>query len=295
MSQPVASPSTRRYAAERGVDLAALSAELGHDVIARTDIDRKVAGTSGPKPAAGGTPWDVDHARYGPVEQVDVSRLNQVAAANLAVAQRDIPAVTHHDAADLTMVEDLRKRMAEEAKARSVKLTALAFHVKALGRALEDFPRFNASLAADGKTLWLRRYVDIAIAVDTPHGLMVPVIRRVARKGLWAIAAAIADLAARAQERRLRPDDMGGASMTISNLGGLGGRAFTPIVNPPEVAILGLTRARLEPVWSGGAFTPRLMCPIDLSYDHRALNGADAARFVTHYAHLIADPRRLLI
>ncbi len=260
MTQPSASPSTRRYAAERGVDLAALADEIGHDVIARTDVDRNLAAPKAAKAAdPSASPWDVDHARHGPVEPVAVSRLNQVAAANLGAAQREIPAVTHHDAADLTMVESLRGRMAEEAEARGVKLTSLAFHVKALARALEDFPRFNAALSPDGKTLWLRRYVDIAIAVDTPHGLMVPVIRGVSRKGLWAIAAAIKDLAARAQERRIRPQEMGGAS------------------------------------WDGEAFVPRLMCPIDLSYDHRVLNGADAARFVTHYARLIADPRRLMI
>jgi pyruvate/2-oxoglutarate dehydrogenase complex dihydrolipoamide acyltransferase (E2) component len=165
----------------------------------------------------------------------------------------------------------------------------------ALARALCESPRFNASLTSDGKKLVLKGYVHIGIAVDTEHGLIVPVIRNVDRKGLWKIASEIMDLAERAQARKIKPEEMGGASMTITNLGGIGGTAFTPIVNPPEVAILGLTRTEMTPVWNGEVFAPVPMVPLDLSYDHRVINGAEAARFVAHLAGLIADPRELLV
>ncbi len=291
-----ASPSTRQYARDKGVDLDALAARLGRERIEKADID---AGAGG-KASAAAAPdharyWAVDHAAYGPVREEPLSRVGRLAAANLTAAQQAIPAVTHHDEADVTAMERLRAEMKPEAAQRGVRITALAFHVKALARCLTAFPKFNASLSPDGETLILKDYVDVGIAVDTPHGLMVPVIRGVPAKGLLAIAGEIADLAARAQERKVRPEEMGGAGMTISNLGGIGGSAFSPIVNPPEVAILGLTRTATRPVWTGEAFEPRPMVPLDLSYDHRVINGADAARFLAHYAQLIGDPRRLLI
>ena len=192
-------------------------------------------------------------------------------------------------------VEKFRAALKDESAARGVKLTALAFHAKALAKTLRAFPRFNASLSPDGKTLILKHYVHLGIAVDTPHGLMVPVVRDADRKGLWVIATEIADLAARAKDRKVRPDEMGGASMSITNLGGIGGTAFTPIVNPPELAILGITRTEMSPIWDGEAFRPVPLAPLDLSYDHRVINGADAARFLSHYAALLADPRRMLI
>ncbi|MBQ1203939.1 MAG: 2-oxo acid dehydrogenase subunit E2, partial [Loktanella sp.] len=200
-----------------------------------------------------------------------------------------------HDRADIRAIERLRASLKPQAHARGVKLTALAFHVAALARALRKFPRFNASLSPDGQTLTLKDYVHIGIAVDTPHGLMVPVIRNADHKGLWQIAAEISDLAARAQARKIGPDQMGGASMTITNLGGIGGSAFTPIVNPPEVAILGITRPETIAVWDGDTPTPVPMVPLDLSYDHRVINGADAARFMAHYCRLIHDPRHMLV
>jgi pyruvate dehydrogenase E2 component (dihydrolipoamide acetyltransferase) len=218
-----------------------------------------------------------------------------VASGNLAAANAMIPQVTHHDRADMRRIEAFRKGLKDEGQARGVKLTALAFQVKALARCLAEFPRFNASLDATGETLILKQFFHIGIAVDTPHGLMVPVLRDVDRKGLWPIAAEITDLATRAQDRKVKPDEMGGASMSISNLGGIGGTAFTPIVNPPELAILGLTRTETVPVWDGAAWQPVPMLPLDLSYDHRVINGADAARFLARYADLLADPRRLLI
>lgn len=295
MTATVASPSTRQRAREAGVDLAALAAELGRDMISPGDIDDRLEGR---RAGLGGDHrryWDVDHARYGPVREEATSRFNQMAALNLAAAQQIIPAVTHHDRADMTAVETARAALRDEARTRGVKLTALAFHVKTLARTLRDFPRFNASLSADGRALFVKDYVHIGIAVDTPHGLMVPVIRDVDHKGLWQIAGDIADLAARAQQRKVGADEMGGASMSISNLGGIGGIGFTPIVNPQEVAILGISRTEVAPVWNGEAFAPTPMTPLDLSYDHRVVNGADAARFLVRYTNLLADPRRLMI
>lgn len=292
MSDIIASPSTRRLAREQGVDMEALAKRLGRTTIAPEDI------TGSMPPAGGGGDtsfWDVDHGQFGPVTEEPMSRFAQVAAKNLAAAQALIPAVTHHDRADVSAIEALRQAWRPEAQARGVKLTALAFHVAALARALRAFPRFNASLSPDGETLVMKGYVHIGIAVDTPHGLMVPVIRDADKKGLWQIGAEIADLAARAQARKIGPDEMGGASMTITNLGGIGGTAFTPIVNPPEVAILGITRTETVTVWDGDTPRPVPMVPLDLSYDHRVINGADAARFMAHYCGLIADPRNMLV
>ena len=292
MSDITASPSTRRLALEKGVDLEAQARRLGRRTLGPEDLE---AGPAAPRATGDTSYWDVDHAAYGPVAEEPTSRFAQVSARNLAAAQALIPAVTHHDRADVSAIEALRTAWKAEAQARGVKLTALAFHVAALSRALREFPKFNASLSADGKTLILKDYVHVGIAVDTAHGLMVPVIRDADRKGLWTIAAEIADLAARAQARKIGPDEMGGASMTITNLGGIGGTAFSPIVNPPEVAILGITRTETVTVWDGDTPRPVPMAPLDLSYDHRVINGADAARFVTRYAGLIADPRRMMI
>ncbi|KPQ12893.1 MAG: pyruvate dehydrogenase E2 component (dihydrolipoamide acetyltransferase) [Rhodobacteraceae bacterium HLUCCA09] len=294
MADVIASPSVRKLAAERGVDLTALARDLGRETIGREDVTGTGSAGQATPATADTSYWDVDHAAFGPVREEPVSRFARVAARNLAAAQALIPAVTHHDRADLTEVEAFRARVKDEARAKGVRLTRLAFHVKALARCLRDFERFNASLSADGETLILKDYVHVGIAVDTAHGLMVPVIRDADRKGLLAIAGEIADLADRAQARKVRPDEMGGASMTISNLGGIGGTAFTPIVNPPEVAILGITRTEQVPVWDGESFRPRPMSPLALSYDHRVINGADAARFLVAYARYLADPRRLL-
>ncbi|MBY6200572.1 2-oxo acid dehydrogenase subunit E2 [Maritalea mobilis] len=291
MSDISASPSTRKLALQKGVDLEAHARKLGRTTIGPEDLD----GAPAPSVSGDTSYWDVDHAQYGPVTEEPMSRFAQVAARNLAAAQTLIPAVTHHDRADVSAIEDLRSAWKAEARARSVKLTALAFHVAALARTLREFPRFNASLSAVGERLILKNYVHIGIAVDTPHGLMVPVIRDADRKGLWQISTEIADLAARAQSRKIGPDEMGGASMTISNLGGIGGTAFTPIVNPPEVAILGITRTETVTVWEEDGPRPVPMVPLDLSYDHRVINGADAAKFLSRYADFIADPRLLLV
>ncbi|AGI68981.1 putative dihydrolipoyllysine-residue acetyltransferase component of pyruvate dehydrogenase complex [Octadecabacter antarcticus 307] len=292
MSDVIASPSVRRLAGQKGVDLAKLARDLGRQTIAREDLDAT------PRPAAaaaaGCSYWDVDHSQYGPVTEEPMSRFAQVASRNLTAAQALIPAVTHHDQADISAVEAFRASLKPKALARGVKLTTLAFHVKALAQVLHEFPRFNASLSVDGETLILKNYIHIAVAVDTEFGLMVPVIRNADRKGLWQIAAEISDLAKRAQNRKVRPDEMGGASMTITNLGGIGGTAFTPIVNPPEVAILGITRTQIATIWDSDIPTPKPMAPLDLSYDHRVINGAEAARFMVRFTKLLTDPRRML-
>jgi pyruvate/2-oxoglutarate dehydrogenase complex dihydrolipoamide acyltransferase (E2) component len=284
-----ASPSTRRMAMEKGIDLADRARQLGRTTLGPEDL--------GQAPAAmpdAASYWDVDHAAHGPVTPEPLGRIHQIAARNLAAANTLIPQVTHHDRADMTAVEALRKSWADKARARGVKLTALAFHVMVLARCLREFPRFNGSLSADGQMLMRKDYVHIGIAVDTAQGLLVPVIRNADEKGLWQISSEIADLAARAQARKLGPADMGGASMTISNLGGIGGLGFTPIVNPPELAILGITRSEMVTRWDDGTPRPVPMVPLDLSYDHRVINGADAARFLARYAALLADPRLLL-
>ncbi len=288
-----ASPSVRALAREKGIDLEQLAATAGRTTIGREDLERPAP--AAPTAQGDSTYWDVDHSAFGPVHEDPMSRFAQIAAANLASANALIPQVTHHDRADSRAIDALRQGWKAEAQARGVKLTALAFHVKALARALRDFPRFNASLTPDGKTLILKDYVHIGVAVDTAHGLMVPVIRDADKKGLWQIAAEITDLATRAQSRKIKPDEMGGASMSISNLGGIGGTGFTPIVNPPELAILGTTRTESVTVWEGDTPLPVPMVPLDLSYDHRVINGADAARFMVHLTALLEDPRRMLI
>ena len=292
MSDVIAAPSIRALAREKGIDLDKLAEKLGRTTIAREDLEGEGRSAG---PAGDTSYWDVDHAAFGPVTEEPMSRFAQVASANLSAANALIPQVTHHDRADVTVIEALRKKLKPEAQARGVKLTALAFQAKALARALREFPRFNASLSMDGKTLILKNYVHIGIAVDTVHGLMVPVVRDVDQKGLWQIADEISDLASRAQGRKVGPDEMGGASMTITNLGGIGGSGFTPIVNPPEVAILGITRTETVTVWDDDTPRPVPMVPLDLSYDHRVINGAEAARFMTYLSGLLADPRRIMV
>ncbi len=292
MSEVIASPSTRRKALEKGVDLNTRAKELGRTTLGPEDL----GAVTTPGASADNTSyWHVDHSAYGPVTEEPMSRFAQIAARNLGAANALIPQVTHHDRADITTLEALRAQWRDEARARGMKLTALAFHVMALARCLREFPRFNASISQDGTLLVLKDFVHIGIAVDTPHGLMVPVIRDVDHKGLWQISSEISDLAARAQSRKIAPDEMGGASMTVSNLGGTGGIGFTPIVNPPELAILGITRTEIVTIWDGDTPRPVPMVPLDLSYDHRVINGADAARFMSRLTQYIENPRQLLM
>lgn len=294
MTDIIAPPSVRALAREKGIDLRKLASDLGRTNIVREDLDTEITAAQH-TPGRETSYWNVDHGKYGPVSQEPLSRFAKVAAANLSAAQAQIPAVTHHEYASIDVVEAFRQELKPEALARGIKLTALAFNVIALARCLEEFPRFNASLSADGQTLILKHYIHIGIAVDTPHGLMVPVIRDADTKGLWQIAAEISDLAGHAQKRQLGAGHMAGASMTITNLGGIGGVGFTPIVNPPEVAILGFTRPEMTPVWNGESFEPMRRVSLDLSYDHRVINGADAARFCARFSALLSDPRRMVI
>ncbi|MFK7889420.1 MAG: 2-oxo acid dehydrogenase subunit E2, partial [Granulosicoccus sp.] len=294
-------------ASRMGVDLADVARVSGRTHIAREDVERHIsdmnkrdAGTDSSMRATTSTTddkryWNIDHSAFGAVTEEPLSNFALNASHNLSAAHRFIPQVTHHDRADMRAVEALRAHLKTEATERGTRLTALAFHVKALALCLEQFPQFNASLSASGKTLILKHYCHIGIAVDTPYGLMVPVIRDADTKGLWQIASDIDELATRAQQRKIRPSEMGGASMTISNLGGIGGIGFTPIVNPPELAILGITRTETIPVWEDGEWNRVIMAPLDLSYDHRVINGAAAARFVAHLVRLLADPREMLV
>ncbi|MFK8075292.1 MAG: dihydrolipoyllysine-residue acetyltransferase [Granulosicoccus sp.] len=302
-----ASPGVRRYAREHGADLALVQGTGPKNRILKTDVMAFIKqamegmssnyGASGSGFASGGSGIpaipEVDFSKFGDVERVELGRINKLSAANLHRAWLNLPMVTHHDSADITEMEAFRKQLKGETKEGDAKITGLAFHMKALAKTLKVFPKLNSSLSADGEALFYKKYFHIGIAVDTPNGLVVPVFRDVDKKSITELAEEMADMSTRARAKKLKPDEMQGASMTISSLGGIGGTAFTPIVNPPEVAILGITRASMQPVWNGSEFIPRLMCPLDLTYDHRVVDGADAARFMAQYIKEISDIRRL--
>jgi pyruvate dehydrogenase E2 component (dihydrolipoamide acetyltransferase) len=297
-----ASPSVRRLARELGVDLSAMSGTGRKGRITREDVEQ--FGSKGPAPAAPAgpglgldlPPWpSIDFEKFGPVERVQRSRIQRISAPNLARNWVMIPHVTHNDEADITELEAWRVQLNEEQKRASepVKVTMVSFLVLASVATLKEFPAFNVSL--DGDELVLKRYYNIGFAADTPGGLVVPVIKDADRKGLLEIAAELAALSAKARDGKLSPGDMQGATFTISSLGGIGGTSFTPIVNAPEVAILGATRSAIKPVWNGQEFVPRLMLPLSLSYDHRVIDGAAAARFVVHLVRVLSDLRRALL
>jgi pyruvate dehydrogenase E2 component (dihydrolipoamide acetyltransferase) len=251
------------------------------------------------KPATGGAGIpevpQVDFAAFGPVEIVERGKIDRVTAENMHRSWLNVPHVTQFDDADITDLEAFRKSLADDAKQRGTRLTPIPFLLKACAVALRRHEKLNASLADGGKQLVYKRYVHIGMAVDTPAGLLVPVLRDVDRKSLWELAEEVIDLAARARDRKLKPAEMQGASFTISSLGAIGGRGFTPIVNAPEVAILGVGRASQQPVWDGSSFQPRFMLPLALSYDHRVVNGGDGGRFLTELVQLLGDLRRQLL
>ena len=297
-----ATPSLRRFARTLGVDLSEISGTgrkgriLEEDV--RAFVKERLEGAAGgePAPAAPAEAPAVDFGRYGEIEVRALSRIKRLSGPHLHRAWSQVPHVTHHDEADVTALEAFRQSLRREAQEAGVRITFLTFALKALARAVREFPDFNASLSPDGRSLILKKYVNIGVAVDTPNGLVVPVVRAVETKGIFGLARELGDLGGRARENRLRPADLEGGSITVSSLGGIGGTAFTPIVNAPEVAILGLARSRTAPLWDGSAFQPRLMQPLDLSYDHRVIDGAQAARFVRRLAELLLeDPQRLLL
>jgi pyruvate dehydrogenase E2 component (dihydrolipoamide acetyltransferase) len=298
-----ASPSVRRLARELGVDLRLVPGTGPKARILKDDVQAYVKsmiqkGTSAGVPIAGvavAAPLKFDFAQFGPTEIEPLNRIRKLSAANLHRSWVSIPHVTQHDEADITELDAFRKSMKGDAEQRGVKLTFLPFVLKACAHLLKEMPHFNASLDHLGENLIVKRYIHIGVAVETPNGLVVPVVRDADRKGLYEIAAELMDISSRARERKLRPGDLQGGSFSISSLGGIGGTFFTPIVNHPEVAILGVGRMDWRPVWQGKDFAPRLMLPLSLSYDHRVIDGADGARFVTRLAELLADLRRLIL
>ena len=299
-----ASPSMRKFAREMNVDLGKVQGTGPRGRILESDIKAYVKGLlvdGAPVAAAvsGGSGIPpvpaVDFSQFGEIEEQALSRINVLTGAAMIRCWLNIPHVTQHDYADITELEAFRVSLKAEAEKRGVRVTMLAFLMKALVSALKELPRFNSSLSPDGKTLILKKYYNIGIAVDTPNGLVVPVIRDVDKKGIFELSSDLAAISKKARDGKLTPKDMSGASMTISSLGGIGGTFFTPIVNSPEVAILGVSRSAMQPVWNGKDFTPRLMLPMSLSYDHRVIDGALGARMTTLLAQILGDMKRTLL
>jgi pyruvate dehydrogenase E2 component (dihydrolipoamide acetyltransferase) len=298
-----AGPAVRKLAREMGADLARIKGSgpksriLKDDVQAYVKSHLKQAQQGGGVATGSGIPGVKlpDFSQFGEVKREAMSRVMFATANNMQRSWLNVPHVTQFEDADITDMEDFRKAQKAAGEQKGVKMTPLPFLLKACATALSELPQFNVSLDLERKEVVRKNYIHIGIAVDTPHGLMVPVIRDVDKKGLWELAAESAELAQKARDKQLKPAEMQGACFTITSLGGIGGTAFTPIVNTPEVAILGVSRAAMKPVWDGQAFQPRLMLPLSLSYDHRAVNGADAARFTTVLSRLLGDIRTLLL
>jgi pyruvate dehydrogenase E2 component (dihydrolipoamide acetyltransferase) len=297
-----ASPSVRRYARELGVDLGQVKGTGPKSRIRREDVQGFVKGRLIAAPAAAGSAGaptfelpSIDFSSFGEIEAQPLSRIQKLSGANLQRNAMLIPHVTQFDKADVTELEAFRQSLKGEAEKRGAKLTFMAFLIKAVVYALQKYPEFNASLSADGQTLILKKYFHIGFAADTPQGLVVPVLRDADQKGLFDIASELRELSIKARDRKLSPADMQGGSISISSLGGIGGTAFTPIVNWPEVAILGVSRTSMQPVWDGNEFQPRLLLPLSLSYDHRVIDGAAGARFTTFLGNALTDIRRLLL
>ncbi len=297
-----ASPAVRKFARELGVAIEQVPGSGPKGRITRKDVQRFVKGVmqSGAAPAAAsgdGLPVmpTVDFSQFGPVETRPLTKIQKLSGKNLWRNWVRIPHVTQFEDADITELERFRQAHKHEAKAQGFNLTPLAFLVKAVTRALKQFPKFNASLDATGENLILKKYYHIGVAVDTPDGLVVPVIRHADEKGIFAIARELADISQRAREKKLKTTELQGGTFSISSLGGIGGTAFTPIINAPEVAILGVSRHHMQPVWDGEAFVPRLTLPLSLSYDHRVIDGAEAARFCVYLADILADMKKILL
>ena len=297
-----AGPAVRKLAREFGLDLSQLSGTGPRGRIVKEDLhafvqktvkgDLSVASTGG----AGIPPIpEIDFSAFGEVEIQALSKMAKLTAANMHRSWLNVPHVTQFDDADITDLEAFRNELKGEAERRGTKLTPMPFILKACAVALRDNPRFCSSLSGDGQNLIQKKYTHIGMAVDTPAGLLVPVIRDVDKKSLWELAEEVIEIAGKARDRKLRPDEMRGGCFTISSLGGIGGRGFTPIVNAPEVGILGVSKADIRPAWNGRKFKPRKMLPLALSYDHRVINGGDAGRFLTQYVALLSDIRRLVL
>jgi len=299
---PHAGPSVRRLARELGVDLATMQGTGEKGRITKEDLLATLKGPAAPAAApaaAAGTGIPEvppqDFSKFGPVETQPLPRIKKISGPFLHRSWLNVPHVTHNDEADITELDAYRKELDTAAKAEGYRVTLLAFLMKAAVSTLREFPEVNSSLTPEKDALILKSYYHIGIAVDTPGGLVVPVIRDVDRKGVTALSKELGEVSKRARDGKLTPDDMSGGTFTISSLGGIGGTAFTPIVNAPEVAILGVVRSKMSPVWDGSEFVPRLMLPVSLSYDHRVIDGALAARFVRHLCQLLEDMRRLIL
>ncbi|MQL47821.1 pyruvate dehydrogenase complex dihydrolipoyllysine-residue acetyltransferase [Photorhabdus khanii] len=302
-----ATPVIRRLAREFGVNLAKVKGSGRKNRILREDVQSYVKDAikraeSAPASAGGGLPgmlpWPkVDFSKFGEIEEVELGRIQKISGANLSRNWMMIPHVTQFDETDITEVENFRKQQNQEAEKKQlgVKITPLVFIMKAVAKALEEMPRFNSSISADGQKLTLKKYINIGVAVDTPNGLVVPVFRDVNKKGIIDLSRELTEMSKKARAGKLTASDMQGGCFTISSLGGIGGTAFTPIVNAPEVAILGVSRSSMKPVWNGKEFVPRLMLPMSLSFDHRVIDGADGARFITFINHAMSDIRRLVM
>ena len=308
VSKPHASPSIRAFARELGADLAKVHGSGPKGRITREDVQAFVKGAlSGARPgnapaaSISGMPFNlpelgnVDFAKFGPVETKPLSRIRKISGTFLHRNWISIPHVTQFDEADITDLESFRKANTADTEKQGFKLTMLAFLIKASVTALRQFPDFNASLDKSGENLVIKKYFHIGVAVDTPEGLVVPVIRDADRKGVFDLARELSEVSKLAKEKKLKPGDMQGGTFSISSLGGIGGTLFTPIINAPEVAILGVSRSVMRPVWNGKEFTPRLVLPLSLSYDHRVVDGAAGARFTTYLVSVLSDIRRSLL
>jgi pyruvate dehydrogenase E2 component (dihydrolipoamide acetyltransferase) len=301
-SRAHAGPSVRKFARELGVDLARVTGHGFKGRITHEDVKSfvKSALAGGApetaRPAAPALPQvpAVDFTQFGPTEIEPLSRIQRISGPRLHASWVNVPHVTQFDVADITDLEQVRAGLKDRAQAAGVKLTPLAFIMRACVKALQQFPRFNSALDATGANLIVRKFLHLGFAADTPNGLVVPVVRDADRKDVYELARQLAQLSEKARAGKLAPGDMQGGCFTISSLGGIGGTAFTPIINAPEVAILGVSRSSMQPIYQGGSFVPRLMLPLSLSYDHRVIDGAMAARFTTYLAQTLADPRGLL-
>lgn len=298
-----ASPAVRKFARDLGVDLAKVGGTGRSARIVKEDVQAfvKKVMSSGGASVSGGSALgvepmpEIDFSQFGEIEVKPLSKINKLTGKFLHRNWVNIPHVTQFDEADITSLEAFRKQSNKEYEKEGVKFTMLSFIMKAVAAGLKKYPRFNSSLEPSGENIIMKNYFNIGVAVATADGLVVPVIRDVDKKSIVEISKELREVSIKARDKKLKPSDMQGGSMSISSLGGIGGTKFTPIVNAPEVAILGVSKAEMKPVWNGTDFEPKLMCPLSLSYDHRVIDGADGARFITYVSHLLADARGLLL
>jgi pyruvate dehydrogenase E2 component (dihydrolipoamide acetyltransferase) len=297
-----ASPAIRRFARELGADVSVISGSGHKGRVTKQDVQdyikRKLSGEAAP--AAPGSLQlpampAVDYSKFGDVEEVPLARIKRISGAHLHRSWITVPHVTQFEEADITDLEAFRKDQKNEAAKQDIRLTFMPFLMKACSAALKQYPQVNSALSSDGEKLIMKQYVHVGVAVDTPNGLVVPVVRDVDKKSVYELATELMEISAKARDGKLSPGDMQGGCFTISSLGGIGGTQFTPIINAPEVAILGVSRAAMKPVWNGADFEPRLMMPFSLSYDHRVIDGAEGVRFTSYLGQLLSDIRRLLL